>query len=414
MRELWLQITHTSGAKVYSLVSGIVVLFLTARWLGPEGRGDVAAITTWVSLFFTFSFLSLGQVALHLATQRRDKNWLPPVFGSLIFMTGVLTLLGWAIAGILHWSSNGDVFHNIKGTLVTLGFLSLPFLIWEQYGSSLLTATNCLDVYNRAQIIGRTVGIAAVILLLSIGLGVAGVLLATLAAQATVAAAGIRQLWAAADGRFQPDWPTLKELLSGGLKLHLNAIGTFLFSSASILIVDHYRSKTETGQFQLAVQLLGALMIIPQSASLVLYSKMSRMGVDDVWPIQRRVLMGMSVLMILGGLLAALAAPFVIDLLAGRAFAPSAHVFQVLLLAVIGIVFSAVMAPQWIGRGLFWQAAAITLACGFLSIGLAFWLVPSHGMLGAAWAFVATYALALFSNGLMALWVERRTRMSSV
>ena len=410
MRELWLQISHTSAAKVYSLISGMVVLFLTARWLGPEGRGVVAAVTTWVSLFSTFGFLSLGQVALHLATERREENWLPSVFGSLMFIAALVTVSAWTVAGILHLWSNGGIFNHINGLLIALGFLSLPFIVWEQYGSSLLTATDRLSVYNRAQIIGRTVGILAVILLLWVGWGIAGVLLASLAAQVTVAAAGIRCLWAEASGCVRPNWATVKELLRGGLKLHFNAVGTYLFSSASILIIDHYRGKAETGQYQLAVQLLSATMIIPQSASMVLYSKMSQVGVNAVWPFQKRILLGMTALMIVGSGVAAVAAPFIINLLAGSGFAPSADIFRILLLASVGTVFSAVMAPQWIGRGLFWQAAAITLACGFSSVALAFWLVPKHGMLGAAWAFVATYALALGSNGAMGLWVECRTR----
>src|SRR5206468_351681 len=117
---------------------------------------------------------------------------------------------------------------------------------------------------------------------------------------------------------------------------------------------------------------------------MVLYSKMSQVGVNAVWPFQKRILLGMTALMIVASGVAAVAAPFIINLLAGPGFAPSADIFRILLLAIVGTVFSAVMAPQWIGRGLFWQAAAITLACGFSSVALAFWLVPKHGMLGAA------------------------------
>ncbi|MCX7112896.1 MAG: hypothetical protein NTX45_22825 [Proteobacteria bacterium] len=40
MRELWVNIAHTSGAKIYSLLVGIVTLSLTDRLLGPEGRGQ--------------------------------------------------------------------------------------------------------------------------------------------------------------------------------------------------------------------------------------------------------------------------------------------------------------------------------------------------------------------------------------
>ena len=64
MRELWMNIAHTGGAKGYGLVVNTVILVITARWLGPEGRGALGATTTWVALFATIGCLSLGQVAI--------------------------------------------------------------------------------------------------------------------------------------------------------------------------------------------------------------------------------------------------------------------------------------------------------------------------------------------------------------
>ena len=74
MRELWGNIAHTSGAKIYSLLVGVFSLSLTARLLGPEGRGQVATITTWVGMFSTFAYLSLGQVALHRMADDHSKT----------------------------------------------------------------------------------------------------------------------------------------------------------------------------------------------------------------------------------------------------------------------------------------------------------------------------------------------------
>ena len=45
MREIFQRIVQTSGAQVYSLLVAFVTLTLTARWLGPGGRGTIAAIT---------------------------------------------------------------------------------------------------------------------------------------------------------------------------------------------------------------------------------------------------------------------------------------------------------------------------------------------------------------------------------
>jgi O-antigen/teichoic acid export membrane protein len=66
------------------------------------------------------------------------------------------------------------------------------------------------------------------------------------------------------------------------------------------------------------------------------------------------------------------------------------------------------MAPQWIGRGLFLQASAITVAFGVTNLAVTLWLVPERGVSGAAWAVVVTYVLFTVANLAMAWSCERR------
>ena len=83
-----------------------------------------------------------------------------------------------------------------------------------------------------------------------------------------------------------------------------------------------------------------------------------------------------------------------------------------MLLGLYGITFSAVMAPQWIGRGYFWQAAALTLFVGFISLAVGFWLIPQSGIQGAVIAFLVTYGVSILGNGAMAIHCEKRFRAS--
>ena len=68
---------------------------------------------------------------------------------------------------------------------------------------------------------------------------------------------------------------------------------------------------------------------------------------------------------------------------------------------LIGMTFSAVMAPQWIGRGYFWQAAGLTFLVGGINLACNFWLIPLYGMQGAVYAFLGTYMFSVIGNGLM-------------
>ncbi len=418
MREIWMTITHTSGAKIYSLLTGVVTLALTARLLGPDGRGQVAAVTTWVGMFSTFGQLSLGQVALHRLANDPQRESFGPLLGSLFLLAGLLSLGGWLIAGALYALFPGAAFKGLSGWALLAGFLALPFLLWEQYGSSLLMALERLRIYNQFQILGRTLAVFAVFLLVA-GLqwGVVGALLANLIGQIVVAMGGVRFLWRYAkeiDASCQPSKREIRTLLAGGAKLHLNAIGTFLFTSANVLILNHYHGAEQTGYFQLATQLVGILMIIPQSASMVIYGKVTSLGPDGAWPANKKLLKQMTLGMIVLGVIAALLAPWGITLLAGEAFRPAVEPFQWMLLGLIGMTFSTVMAPQWIGGGYFGLAAGLSLLVGLVNLAANLWLIPKYGMQGAVYAFLGTYFVSIIGNGAMAWhcqvkWLRRVT-----
>ena len=413
MRDLWQKILGASAARFYSLAVSLVTLAITARLLGPEGRGTVAAVTTWTTLFMTFGYLSLGHVALHHATEKRGTDWLGETLGSLLSLTAILTIAGWTVAFGLYIGTEGAAFKGLSSSILIVGFLSLPLLIWEQYGSSLLTARDRVSVYNRAQVVGRTLGlILLLVLVVNLRLGVMGALLAMIGSQAMVALGGLRVLIreAKAESRVRPTRATTKALLTGGLKLHLNAIGSFLFLYTDVLIVNHYRGNAETGFYQLAVQLLSMLLIPAQAAISILASRMAQQGPDEAWKAQRKVVLSMMCGMGVIGVFAYLLAPFCVGLLGSGKFLPAAGVFRVMLPNIFGMTLSVLLVPQWIGRGLFVQASVCTLLTGTVNLISNLILVPRFGMYGSAWATVGTYVVSLLINLGFIVWIEGRSR----
>ncbi len=409
MRELWKSIGLTSGARIYSLLAGVIGLVITARALGPEGRGVVATATTWALLFSTVGYLSLGQVALHRATGKPPSAWLGQTLAALLVMAGAVTLAGWCAATGLYLATDGRAYGDIPLYALVLGFATLPFLVWEQYGSSLLMALGRISVYNRAEIIGRSAGLTLIVVLVALlGAGISGALVALIVAQAMVAAAGLRYLVRKAAPRLAFDRTELREMLAGGLKLHLNAVGTFLFTSAAILIVQNVRGPAETGSFQVVAQLMTVALIIPQAASMVLYGEVARVGPDRAWPSNRTILLRLAPFMAAVAILGSLLAPTLLPLIIGEAFRDAIPVFQLLAFALVGQTFSTVMAPQWIGRGLFWQASAITVILGVCNVAACFPLVKAYGMEGAAYSLLGVSVISLLGNGAMALWVQRQ------
>jgi O-antigen/teichoic acid export membrane protein len=414
MRAFWRQLGHTSGARIYGLLMGFVSLALTARWLGPEGRGAMAAAISWVALFATFGHLSVGQVVIHRAARQGEGSWLARYLGTILGMTGLLSLAGWLVALTLYLSTEGSLFRQPRGTVLLLAFALLPFLLWEHLGSPLLLAADRLSFYNNAQMLGRTCAILALVLAFSLGGGIVSAITAVLVGHAVATGAGVRELRHRAGAKPTWDLSTAADLAGSGSRLHLNAVGSFLIMSTDVLIINYYRSQAETGYYQLALQLIELMLLVPAAATTVLYGRVATAGVDEAWRYQRRALVLLTLLVAASAVAAAFVAPLAIRIVAGDEFLPAAKPFRLLLPALVGMTFSTLIAPQWIGRGWFWQASALTLTIGVLNLLLSLWLVPQYGMYGAIWGTLLTYAVSVLVNGGVALWCERRYRRSTL
>jgi len=410
--SLWKKIIETSGAKIYALGIGMLTLVLLARLLGPEGRGVIAAVNSWVTLFVTFGALSLGTIAQYRAAQSKDGTWFPKTFGALALLALLLSGIGLLIAGGSYYLTNGRAFGNLELIVLCIGFSSLPLRIWGNYSTNLLMAVNQLRIVNKFQVISATLYLGAVYVFVGgFSFGVIGAMCCTLFSQAVIFCGAFKTLWKLTKRKLTVDLREVKDLLKGGAQLHLNAIGAVLFSQSDILVLNHYSSKAEVGLYQFSYQLVMILLIVPQTTSMVLYSRMATLNPDKMWPEQKQIGLQVLFLLLLCLIAAYFIAPIIIPLVAGDRFIPSVEVFQWLLPATFGMTFSIIMANQWIGRGFFLQASFLTLAAGFANLGLNIWLIPQYGMMGAIYAtLIANIGISVTSNFCMAIYCEGRSR----
>src|SRR5213080_2155929 len=94
----WTAITLPTATKAYWIVGAMIGTVITARFLGPQGRGVIAAATSWVALFVTFGHFSLANVIVYLLGGNERARLLPVVAGSVLALTAAMTLLGWIVA----------------------------------------------------------------------------------------------------------------------------------------------------------------------------------------------------------------------------------------------------------------------------------------------------------------------------
>lgn len=411
MRRVWLQIAHTSGARIYSLLSGLIVLTITARWLGPTGRGQMAAALVWANVFYLCSYCSLNYVAMHQASANPgDRSWLPATMGTLFVFAGGMSILGWIVAAGLWFWSGGSVFGAVTPPVLMIALLTVPFLILEQYANGLLLGMGRLDVYNRAVVTAKTIVLVLVGIFFYLRLGIAAAVTATLFGQIGLSMAGMPLVFRAAGGVMRFDGALLKQMLKRGLQLHPSNASMYLYAYSSVLLINHYLGATQTGLYHMAMQLVDVMLVLPMAANLVLYSKASTVGPSKVWSFQRRILAGMLLLMTFACLAAAVLSPIMIPLVVGKAFLPSVRIFRWLLIVVWVGTIGAIMMPQWITRGYFAAISAVNVCAVIINVTAGFLLIKPFGINGIIIATILGYSTTAAASLVLAVRCELEYR----
>jgi O-antigen/teichoic acid export membrane protein len=410
VRSLWVAILSTFAAKGYGAVVELGTLIVTARLLGAHGRGVLAAILAWVGLYSALFGLSLSQVVVHRLS-RADAAQFNRTFAALVIVTAPLASAAWGFAAATYHFTAAGGLTVLPVPLLVLGFAMVPLFMWESYSSHLLSAINRLWVYNFGQVAGRTLGFVVMLAaILYAGLGLYGPVLGAITSQIIVITTAVVGMYSLLRWPLRTHRGELGSLLLSGLKLHANTIGAYLLTQMDIVMLSQFRSVEEVAWYQAAAQLNYAFLLLPAVISLVLLGKTAQTGPDEVWRLQRILVAQVTLLLAALGLLCYFAAPQLIVLILGTPFDEAVPIFQILLLAMVGMGFANLMVPQWIGRGLFLQASLLTIVVGLMNVALNAVFIPHYGMYAAAWTTVVSFTISIVSNGIFALWVDQRVR----
>ncbi len=412
-RPVWQLIGETSLTRILAVACSFLGVLVVARALGPHGQGVVAAATNWATLLATVASLSLGQVSIHEAAGRPVTDWLPQTLGGVLVLSAFGAALGWLTVAVLL-TGFPQLYGEVPVAVTLLGVALLPAYLWDLHAVSLTAAAGRTRFYNLTQLAGKIMALGLLVAGLSRGGGPIWVMLTNWVAVGGPGVLTLRDLSRRA-GPLRVERAAIARLAWGALRLHLNTLGTFLLLPAHVLVINYYRGAAETGLYQLSAQFFGAMTLLPAAAATVLYGHLAAHGPVEGWAMQRRVLAVMTPAMTVGAIVFALwVAPWLVHRVAGPAYATSVPLLQWQVLALPGLTITSVMAPQWIVRGWFVQASALTAAAGIFNLILSVALVPTMGARGAVWATLSTYVVFGAVNLGVALmcersWMQRRS-----
>jgi O-antigen/teichoic acid export membrane protein len=388
-------ILRTLITGVFLIALGFINSMLLSRWLGPVGRGEIAAIMLWPSVLVYLSSFGMFSATAYFAALPESRPQM--IFANnLVFacLQGVAAVaVGYtALPWLLH-SQSEAVVAAARWFLITV-----PLALVSQYGLYLLQGQMRMTAFNLLRAIlpiGYLLGTVALkiaeqltlsnIVRLHIGLQTA-VLLGRLV---TLWRAGIRP-------RLRVDRGLATEMGKYGAKVQAGTVTGLANQNLDQMVMAAWLPPADLGLYVAAVSAAIVPQVFSQAVQTVATPSIARAETTAARiNILRRVFQRYWLLSGVMACVLAAALPVAIPLVFGAAFKGAIGPAEILLLGTFLIGAKEVLASGANALGDPWLSSKAQIWAVGVTIALLYLLLPPLGIWGAAIASAAAYATQL-------------------
>jgi O-antigen/teichoic acid export membrane protein len=390
------------------VASGALASWATARWLGPEGRGQVARALVWSTTALSISDLGVSATLAFYAAQI-DKCQLTSLCGLAALLAITLGTFSVAILAFVAsrvFSDTNSVFQ------ITLAAVSVPFGLFAGNIGFILLAQGKYHKQNSIRIaasVGYPIGIALLVLTTG-SLSVHAVLYAQLAAQIASAAVALAYTKTLGGIRLQVLRLPLRSMTGFSVRSFIASLAYQINSRFDQLFLSVTRGSADLGLYAVATAFPSLVAPIHNAVATNTLGQLLSIPRCNRSALRRAALKNLLLAAVLGAPIAILLAPFVPFIVTkafGHAFMPASTVAIIALLVspVNGLRIVGNNALRGIGRpGDSIIAEGIGLLCLILLLPLS---VHHYGLPGAV---CACATAGLFVSAIQLTSLLRRTQ----
>jgi len=397
--RLW-DVSATIGTRAIAIALGLAGAVLTARLLGPAGRGTYFTALSVTALTTQLATLGLHSSNTWLVARGRSATvllsnslWLSAVGGGgTVLLVGMGALAFGGIPG-LGWVD----------TLIAL-FAVLPAHFYL-LASALLMGQGRISTYNRFELAARSFPLS-LMFLASLWPSTMTFLLASAVGSYAVAILVFSHMSPGPLRRFQRG--TFLEGVSYGARAHAASLLSLAVVRVQPLLLALRADAAEVGFFSVASQVADALVLLPATFSLVLFPVLTRHPSGRVRETLRALAITCIAMAVACGAVAILAEPL-LPRIFGEAYRPATQVLLYWLPGVFCLGLTSVLSQYLAAVGLPWPLVALWGVALASATVLCAILAPQRGAAGSAIAMSVTYAGLLCGVTILALcWPRSR------
>jgi O-antigen/teichoic acid export membrane protein len=387
---------YGSTALVQGLTLGIGILtgILSARMLGPVGRGEYAAIIIWPMGIASFVAFGIPQAVVYYLGRREFTR---SEGGTAVAMIGLIQSAFCVAIGLLVVPAVLARYSPEVRHLGIIFVLFTPAMLLSGYPASLFQGLQDLIRFNFIRLLAPFLYATGLLgLYFTHSATLRFVIFAQVAGYVVALALGVMLVSKTLKLHVQWNPSTIPRLLSFGSRSQVTSMTYFVNQRIDQLILSLFVPARELGFYAVAVTLSMAVSVFPQAAGIVAFSRGSNQNSADA-----RATIGVAFRASLIWLLACCTAlylltPFLIRFVFGPAFDGSILACRILLPGALmtGLSYVLYNAASALGRpGLSAWAEGVSVAV--TAIGL-YVLVPLYGYIGAAIVSSIAYSVSFF------------------
>jgi O-antigen/teichoic acid export membrane protein len=374
---------HVLGLRVATYALAFFGSVLTARALGPEGRGRYVLPLAILTIMFTLGNLGLEHAQIFLAGQ---KTRLTSLWANATVVGVVGAVVGGGLTmAVLLLPIGARATADIPVSWMIVTVAQLPLILHILYWLNILQiAGKVRQAVATGCVAAATQTIAVAVLFVSHGLTPFRVLVLIGAGNVVIWVSALVIGFRAGVVSFHVDRPALRRGLRFGVRAQLGIVFVFLLLRVDQLMVQRTLGYRELGVYSLAVTLAELLWLLSDPfASALLPHQVTASGDDDLrlgYATARLTF----VLVAIAAAMAWFACPFVIRLVFGPDFGGAVWPFRLLLPGIAALAIQRPLASVLLKRG---RAGLVSLfGAGALVLNVVWNLVflPVMGIVAAS------------------------------
>jgi O-antigen/teichoic acid export membrane protein len=387
---------RTLLANVAIIGLGLVNSIQLSRWLGPAGRGEIAAALLWPMLItYLVSAGIITSVLYHAAQPEvRTQTLVANATVFALLQAAVGMSVGYVIMPWVLHSQNSAVIHSSRWFL-----LVIPICLLSQYGCSVLQARLHFSALNSLRLVnpvGYLIGVLALKLnsALTFERVVSLQLILNLAVLACVV---VGFCWLRIPVGFRPEWGLASSMVRYGLRVYTGDLSGLMNLRLDQVLMSAFLPPAVLGLYVVAVSASGLGEAVSVAWRMVATPSIAgKNSVDERRALLKTTFHSYFLVSTPLAALLALSFPVLIPLFFGRAFTGAIWPAEVLLVGAACLSAKNVLGGGLQALGSPWlssRADLVALVVTLLALPPLLW---RFGILGAAVASTLAYATQLY------------------